>query len=114
MAITITWQPPRPSGVRMCEFEHAGQRVEMKAAVCVQNEWKGEADSVLWIADRDAWAQTHAQAIIDRMDYAASPEGLKAVAQEEYDRGQDEIDTATARRAELKTEYPDLTDSVGG
>ena len=114
MAITITWHDPRPSGVRLCEFEYAGHPVEMKAAMCVQNEWEGGPESVSWIVDRDAWAQTHAQIITDRMDYAASPEGLKASAQEEYDREQDEIDRATTKRAELKTEYPDLTDRVGG
>ncbi len=110
VAFTITWQPPRPSGVRLCEFEHDGQRVEMKAAVCVQNTWKGKADSVDWLVDRDAWAQTNAQAIADRMDYAASAEGIKAVAQEEYNNLQGDINTATDRRAELKAEYPDLTE----
>ena len=113
MAISITWQAPRPSGVRMCAFRHNGQSVEMKAAVCVQNTWTGEPDSAEWLIDRDAWAQEHAQAIIDRRDYEASPARRRAAAQEEYDREQDEIDRATERRAELKVEYPDLTEGVG-
>ena len=86
----------------------------MKAAVCVQNTWKGEPDSVDWLKDRDTWAQSHAQTIADRMDYEASPEGIKAKAQEQYDNLKAEIDTATEKRAELKEQYPDLTDSVGG
>lgn len=85
----------------------------MKAAVCVQNTWTGEPESAEWIVDRDAWAQVHAQIISDRMDYHASPEGLKATAQEEYDREQDEIDRAMAKRAELKAAYPSLTNAVG-
>ncbi len=85
----------------------------MKAAVCVQNGWKGEPDSAKWLIDRDAWAQEKGQAIADRMDYAASPAspaGLRAAAQAEYDREQDEIDRATTRREELLGEHPDLTE----
>ena len=109
----ITWHPPRNSGVRTCEFEHAHRVVGMSAAVCVQNTWKGESDSADWLNDRDAWAQDHATIIAARMDYAASPEGIKAKAQEEYDRLQVEIDTAADRRMELKEEYPDLTGEAG-
>ncbi len=109
----IIWNPPRNSGVRTCEFEHAHQVVGMSAAVCVQNTWKGEPESVDWLKDRDTWAQEHATIIAARMDYAASPEGIKAKAQEEYDRLQTEIDTADERRTELKEEYPDLTGEVG-
>ena len=112
--LEIIWHDPRPSGACLCEFQHAGQRVDMKAAVCVQNTWKGKPGSVDWLKDRDTWAQVHAQIITDRMDYEASPEGIKAKAQEEYDQLQDEIDMATIRQAELKAEYPDFTDSVEG
>ena len=59
--IKITWHDPRPSGAQYCEFWHAGQRVEMKAALCVRKLWQSEVD-------RDAWAQTNAAAIIERMD----------------------------------------------
>ena len=112
MPLAIIWHDPRPSGVRMCEFQHAGQCVEIKAAVCVQSLWKGELESPEWLADRDAWAQEKAQAIADRMDYEASAEGLEAKAQEEYDSLANEIQAATDRRAELKSEYPNLVDSL--
>jgi len=108
----ITWQPPRPSGVRMCEFEHNHQRVEMKAAVCVQKTWKGKPESTDWLKDRDAWAQKHAQIIADRMDFEASSAGLKAKAQEEYDHLADEIQVAMDRRRDLKDKHPDLTDTL--
>jgi predicted nucleic acid-binding Zn-ribbon protein len=47
------------------------------------------------------------------MDYAVSPEGIKAAAQEEYDQLQGEIDAATERQAELEAEH-DLDPSERG
>ena len=108
MDISITWHPPRPSGVRTCHFEHDGKRVEMSAAVCVQKTWKGKPGSETWLKDRDTWAQEHAATISARLDYESSPEGIKRKAQAEYDRLQDQIDAATQRRAKLKIDYPDL------
>lgn len=104
----ITWIAPRPSGVRIAKFRHNGQAVEMSASVAAQNEWSGEVDSLGWIVDRDAWAQQQGQIIADRMDFAASPAGLRATAQEEFDQQQDDIDQATVRRAELLAEHPGL------
>jgi len=106
--IKITWNPPRPSGVQTCYFEHDGKRVEMSAAVCVQKTWKGKPGSETWLKERDAWAQEHVTTISARLDYESSPEGIKAEAQAEYDRLQDDIAVATQRRTKLKADYPDL------
>ena len=103
--IEIAWEQGERKGIRWCSFEYLHVRHRMKAAACVTKLWKTEKDA-------DAWAQANAQAICDRLDYAASAAGLKAAAETEYRQLKDDIDGATDERADLKEQYPDITDSA--
>ena len=89
-----------------------GQNVrhEIKAAECVTKVWP--KDSKAFESEATKWAKEHAQAVCDRLDYEESSAGKEAAAVEEYRQLKDSIDSETERQAELKEQYPSITDSV--
>ena len=91
----------RPDGRIWWRFTRGDEPHTVKAAACVSKSFRDDVAA-------DAWAAAQAQAVCDRLDYAASVDGLEAAALAELARLIEEIETAEACKAAIKAQFPTL------
>lgn len=98
------------NGIIYWGFWRGNIRHEIKAAACVTRGWPDKLESDKWNATAEKWAQGHAQAVCDRLDFEDSAEGLTQAAEQRFRECKMIIADAEQERAELEVAYPTITD----